>query len=472
MYKRCVLVTFIMIIVPLLAFGQVLKAPTSRISFDFMDADIRNVLRVLSEVSKKNIVIAEDVKGKVTIKLENVTYDEALDVILLSNELARIEEGNVIRVVTAKKFYDERDRSRKERAEILKEKEAKQKLEDEFVTETIFLNYLDVAEVEKMLRGDPARNIRGLISPNGAVSTVKWTNALIIKDTKDSVQELIKRVKEHDIPPAQVQIEARIVQATKNFARDLGIQWGAQYRTKVGGSVTEISGLKNVLNGDSSNTTFISPTGNIGLRNGGLIQFPYNVNLPASPAVGNVAGLGIFIGGLQDSLRLDVQLSALEAQGKGKIISNPKVIASHNQVAKISQGTQIPYQTISQNYTQIEFKDAVLSLEVTPVVAKDGNIRLKIKATKDRPTVIAGSPVPGIDKKEATSDVLIRDGETVVLGGIYESEDEKNEQGLPGLKNIPLLGWLFRSNSVTNTKSELLIFITPTIIKNLYKAEG
>ena len=246
MYKRCALLTFVMIIVPLLAFGQVLKPSTSKISFDFMDADVRNVLRVISEVSKKNIVIAEDVKGKVTIKLENVTYDEALDVILLSNDLARIEEGNVVRVVTAKKFYDERDRNRKDRVEVLKEKEAKQKLEDEFVTETLFLNYLDVAEVEKMLRGDPTKQIKGLVSPSGAVSIVKWTNALIIKDTKDNVQELIKRVKEHDIPPVQVQIEARIVQATKNFSRDLGIQWGAQYRTRVGGTNTALSGLKQV----------------------------------------------------------------------------------------------------------------------------------------------------------------------------------------------------------------------------------
>jgi type IV pilus assembly protein PilQ len=470
MYKRCVLFAFITIIVPLLAFGQVLKPPTSKISFDFMDADVRNVLRVLSEVSKKNIVIAEDVKGKVTIKLDNVTYDEALDVILLSNDLSRIEEGNVTRVVTAKKFYDERDRTRKDRQDILKEKEAKQKLEDEFVTETLFLNYLDATEVGLMVRGVAATNIKGLITPNGAVSIVKWTNALIIKDTKENAQDLIKRIKEMDIPPVQVQIEARIVQATKNFARDLGIQWGAQYRTKVGGSVTELSGLKQVT-GDSSATTYTSPTGNFGLRDS-TVQFPYNVNLPAAPLVGAAGGLGIFIGGLQDSLRLDVQLSALEAQGKGKVISNPKVLASHNQMAKISQGTQIPYQTISQNYTQIEFKDAVLSLEVTPVVAKDGNIRLKIKATKDRPTQIAGSPVPGIDKKEAISDVMIRDGETVVLGGIYESEDDTSQTGLPGLKNIPLLGWLFRSNSVTSTKSELLIFITPTIIKNLYKAEG
>jgi type IV pilus assembly protein PilQ len=470
MYKRCSLYVFIVIMVPLLAFGQVLKAPTSKITFDFMDADVRNVLRVLSDVSKKNIVISEDVKGKVTIKLDNVTYDEALDVILHGNDLARIDEGNVIRVVTAKRFYEERDRFRKDRTEVLKEKEAKLKLEEEFVTETVFLNYLDATEVGIMLRGDHTRNVRGLISPNGAVSIVKWTNALILKDTKESVQDLMKRIKEMDIPPAQVQIEARIVQATKNFSRDLGIQWGAQYRTRVGGTDTALTGLKQVT-GDSSTTTFTSPTGNLGLRNS-TVQFPYNVNLPATPLVGNAGGLGIFIGGLADSLMLDVQLSALEAQGRGKVISNPKVLASHNQTAKISQGTQIPYQTISQNYTQIEFKDAVLSLEVTPLVAKDGNIRLKIKATKDRPTIIPGSPVPGIDKKEATSDVMIKDGETVVLGGIYESEDDTNQSGLPGLKNIPLLGWLFRSNSVTNTKAELLIFITPTIIKNPYKAEG
>ncbi len=291
-----------------------------------------------------------------------------------------------------------------------------------------------------------------------------------MKDRKDNVQDLMKRIKEMDIPPAQVQIEARIVQATTNFSRDLGIAWGAQYRTRVGGTDTALTGLKQVT-GDSSTTVYSSPTQNLGIRDS-QVQFPYNLNLPAAPAVGNPGGLGIFIGGLADSLMLDVQLSALEAHGKGKIISNPKVITSHNQTAKIAQGTQIPYQTVSQNYTTIEFKDAVLSLEVTPVVAKDGNIRLKIRATKDRPTVIPGSPVPGIDKKEATSEVLVRDGETVVLGGIYESENDTNESGLPGLKNIPLLGWLFKTNSVTNTKAELLIFITPTIIKNLFKAEG
>jgi len=476
MYKRrTLLLVFIMIIGPLLTFGQVMKPTPSKISFDFMDADIRNVLRVLADISKKNIVIAEDVKGKVTVKLDNVSYDEALDVILKNNDLAKVEEENVVRVVTAKKFYEEQDRARKYTVEFLKEKEAKQKLEEEFATETVFINYMDAAEVEKILRGDESkdRKVKGLLSPNGAASVVKWTNALILKDTKENIQAILKNIREHDIPPAQVQIEARIVQATSDFARDLGVQWGARYRTRMGGSPLELTGPKQAT-GDSGQTVYQSSTDSFGSRNN-TVQFPYNVNFQAAPSVigaGAAGALGIYIGGLADSLQLDVQLSALEADGKGKLISNPKVITSDNQTARISQGQQIPYQTVSQSGTQIEFKDAVLSLEVTPHVTKDGNIRLKIKATKDRPIQIAGSPVPGIDKKEAISEVIIRDGDTAVLGGIYEVEDGSSDTGIPGLRRVPLLGWLFRSESKTQAKRELLIFITPSVLKNPYKTEG
>jgi type IV pilus assembly protein PilQ len=484
MHKRYRLLLAILFIVgPLLAFGQSVKPPPSRISFDFMDADVRNVLRVLAEVSKKNIVIAEDVKGKVTVKLENVSHDEALDVILKNNDLARIEEETIIRVVTAKKYYEERDRTRKDKVEYLKEKEARHKLEEEFVTETVFINYMDAAEVEKILRGDETKEkkVKGLLSPNGAVSVVKWTNALIIKDTKENVQDALKQIREHDIPPAQVQIEARIVQATADFARELGVAWGAAYRTSMGGQPLELTGLKRPVGSpiaNSSQSEYMSPTGQLGMRPSGdtnSVQFPYNVNFPAAPAIvgpGAAGGLGIYIGGLASTLQLDVQISALEASGKAKLISNPKVITSDNQAAKISQGQQIPYQTVSQDGTRIEFKDAVLSLEVTPHVTKDGNIRLKVKATKDRPIEIPGSPVPGIDKKEATSEVIIRDGETAVLGGIYEVEEGNDTTGLPGLKNIPLLGWLFKSESKSQAKRELLIFITPSVLKTMYKVEG
>lgn len=469
MRRKFLLYLILLLIGPAVAFGQVSKqAAIPKISFDFLDADLKNVLRVLSEVSKKNIVIAEDVKGKVTIKLDNVSFDEALDAILKNYELAKIEDENILRIVPSKKYYDERDRDRKDRVEFLKEKEARQKLEEEFITETVFINYADAQDVEKMIRGEESKDkkIKGLLSANGAVTMVKWTNALIIKDTRDNVQEITKRIKEHDVPPAQIQIEARIVQASTDFSKELGIQWGGSYKTRVRGRDVELGGMKQV-----TDTSVTAATGNSGIRDT-TVAFPYNLNLPAAMGTGGAGGLGIFIGALGDSLLLDVQLSALESSGKGKIVSNPKVITSDNQPAKISQGQQIPYQIQTQNGPQTEFKDAVLSLEVTPHVTKDGNIRLKIKATKDRPIQIPGSPIPGIDKKEAVSEVLIKDGDTAVLGGIYEAEDSDGDNGLPFLKNLPLLGWLFKSETKTNVKRELLIFITPVVLKNQYRQEG
>lgn len=474
MCRKILLVLLVILVMPSVCFGQIARQPTPKISFDFVDADIKNVLRVLAEVSKKNLVMGDDVKGKVTMKLDGISTSEAFDVILKSNDLAKIEEDTVIRVMTVKRFFDEKDRDRKDKMEFLREKEAKEKLEDEFVTQTVFINYADAAEVEKMIKGGKEgedgkerRTIKGLLSSNGAVTLVKWNNALIIKDVKSNVDQVIRNIKEHDIPPAQIQIEARIVQASSDFSKEIGIAWGANYLGKLGGKRFALTGPQQV---DASDEPATATAGNIGKVGDGF-GFPYNVNLPANIGAGRGGGLGFYIGGINDSFQLDVQLTALEADGRGKIISNPKVITSDNQPARIAQGQQIPYQIITTSGPQTEFKDAVLSLEVTPHVSKDGNIRLKIKATKDRPVTIAGSSLPGIDKKEATSEVLIRDGQTVVLGGIYETEDSNDESGVPILKNVPVLGWLFKKNARTETKKELLIFITPVIIKNLYKAE-
>ena len=182
--------------------------------------------------------------------------------------------------------------------------------------------------------------------------------------------------------------------------------------------------------------------------------------------------LGILVGGVNESLNLNLTLSALEAQGLGKVISNPKVVTSENKTAVITQGTQIPYQTSSANTgVSIEFKDAVLQLEVTPYVVRDGTIRMTIRAKKDQVNFDSRFPVPGIDKKEAITELLVRDGETTVLGGIYEMTQNDNENGVPLLHRIPLLGWLFKSISKTDQKNELLIFVTPTILKNLYAEE-
>ena len=473
MCKNIIILLLVILLVPAFSFGQVSKKPVAKVSFDFMDADIRNVLRVLTDISGKNIVLSDDVKGKITIKLDNVSWDEAMDIVIRNNDLAKVEEENIIRIVSSKKFLDEKDKDRKERLEFLKEKEMKQRLEEDFVQETVFLNYVDVAEVEKVIRGDEARKIKGLLSPTGAITPVKWTNSLIIKDTRENVDEVKKRIKEHDIKPAQVQIEARIVQAGSEFIRDLGVQWGARYKSTIAGKEVELTGGRTGAGSIGTGTSSLSPTtGQTGVRLNPGLAFPYNVNLPAAVGAGSGGVLGIFIGSAADSLNIDVQLSALESDGKLRIISHPKVVTSDNKPAKINQGKQIPYQTVSQSGTQTQFADAVLGLEVTPQVTRDGNIRLKVKVTKDSADfnnlTVAG---PTIDKREAVTELIVKDGETAVIGGIYESEDNVTDSSVPYLSKIPLISWLFKRDFKKTQKTELLLFITPRILQNLY-AEG
>jgi type IV pilus assembly protein PilQ len=489
MDKKIVLLLCIVLFIPTLCFGQVSRAALQKVSFDFMDADVRNVVRALADLSKRNVVIAEDVKGRITIKLDNVTVDEALDLVLRNSGFARIDEESITRVVSFKTYDEEQGRKRKERDDILKEREVKEKAGAEFVTETVYVNYADAQEVERMIRGlaplagagatpGPAggaaatATTRGLLTPNGVVTLVRWNSALIIKDTKENVANIVRVIKEHDIPPFQVQIEARIVQANKDFSKQLGVQWGANYRNRIRNEPVQLTGPMQPTKNDSSTTTYQSLTGNLGMRDS-TVQFPYNVNFPIRDALSTAGGaLGVYVGGITDSLQIDVMLQALETEGRGKIISNPKVVTSDNFRARITQGTQIPYQTVSASGTMTDFKDAVLQLDVTPHVTKDGNIRLTIEAKKDAPNFDKNFPIPGIDKKEARTELLVRDGETAVLGGIYEVSETQNESGIPVLRNIPLLGWLFKSNLKENHKTELLIFITPTILKNLYKDEG
>jgi type IV pilus assembly protein PilQ len=448
--KKVVAVLFFMLsFAPAICLGQPAKQFPPKISFDFVDADIRNVLRVFAEVAKKNIIVADDVKGKVTMKLQDISYDEAFDVILRSNDLAKIEEENIVRILTAKKLNEERERSAKERLDFLKEKEARQRLEEEVVTETVFVNYADVTEVEKMITGGTSsvaavggvpggpvvvEKPRGLLGPNGVVTLVKWNSALIIRDTKDNVERIVRLIKEQDVPPQQVQIEARIVQARTDFSKDLGVEWSASYNTTVGGK-------RSLTTGDVTPGTPPSPAGT----------------------------LGILLGSVTDSFRLNLTLAALEREGKGKIISNPKVITSENRPARITQGTQVPYlNTTSQNGATVEFKDAVLELEVTPHVTKDRNIRMTVRAKKDSVDLVTYPTNPPIEKKEATTELIVNDGETAVIGGIYELTQEGAESGVPLLRRIPLLSWLFKRTVNTDNKTELLIFITPSIIRNLY----
>ncbi len=475
-----VLFFLLLLIIPLICVGQTGKK-ASKVSFDFMDADVRNVVRILAEVSVKNIIISDAVKGKITMKLDNIYWDEALDLVIETAGLRKIEADNVIRVVTGKEFEDESKRRMTERESFRKERLDRQKMGEEFITETVYLSYVSPADMEKMLKGGEtaaaAASKKGFLSEYGTITQVQWNNALIIKDTKENVANMIRIVKEHDKKPNQIQIDCKIVQANTNFSRELGIQWGLssnQTSKALGNKEILISGGRYATSVGETGTTVESTVDLLGFRPGSGTAIPYNLNLPAAVFGGGSGGtLGFFIGSATDSFQLDVQLSALEDEGKGKILSNPKVITSDNKKAIIQQGKSIPYKTYSQSGTQTQFAEAVLGLEVTPSVTKDGFIRLEILAKKDQADFINTSEgVPTIDKKQASTLLYVKDGETAVIGGIYEHEEGSSENGIPGLKNIPLLGWLFKKQTRIDERTELLIFITPRVVKNLYNNEG
>ena len=480
--KRVVLFFLLLLIIPLLCFGQTGKKATSKVSFDFMDADVRNVVRILAEVASKNIIISDSVKGKITMKLENVYWDEALDLVIETAGLRKIEADTVIRVVTSKEFEEDTKRRLLERESFRKDRLERQKMGEEFITETVYLSYVSPADMERMLKGGESAQAagqqrKGFLSEYGQITQVQWNNALIIKDTRENVTNMVRIIKEHDKKPNQIQIDCKIVQATTNFSRELGIQWGLssnQTSKALGNKEVLITGGRRATSVSDTGTTTIESTVDLfGFRSGGASAIPYNVNLPAAVGAGAGGTLGFFIGSATDSFQLDVQLSALEDEGKAKILSNPKVITSDNKKAIIQQGKSIPYKTFSNAGTQTQFAEATLGLEVTPSVTKDGFIRLDILAKKDSADFVNTSGgEPTIDKKQASTLLYVRDGETAVIGGIYERTEASGENGIPGLKNIPLLGWLFKVQTKTDERTELLIFITPRVVKNLYTNEG
>ena len=402
-----------------------------KVSLDFQDADLDNVLRLLADVSGLNIVIGTEVKGKVTIKLINVPWDQALDIILKMNNLGQIREGNIIRIAALANIA-------RQQAEEAAAKEAKVKAED-LVTRILPVNYAKAEDLAEPLRKN--------LSPRGDITIDKRTNTMIIKDVERHLQDILSLAKTLDAQTPQVQIEARIVQADTSFAQSLGIMWGAAFTQLQGNNVF---GIQGGTSGD-----FNAPTPG------------FAVNLPATVSgLSSVPGAGFTFGRFTDKpLNLDLRLSAGELSGLTKTISSPKVITLDNKEAKIEQGESIPFQTTSLQGTQTTFVDANLTLQVTPHVTSDGSIIMKVKAAKNQLGSFSGPAGPSIEKREATTEILLKDGETTVIGGIFTDEKRESKAALPWLSKIPILGWLFKSVSETDTKKELLIFITPTIIK-------
>ena len=400
-----------------------------KVSLDFQDADVVNVLRLLAEVSKLNMIIGDNVKGKITIKMLDIPWDQALTIILKMKGLGKIYENNVLRIDTLANIAQQQE-------EEARAKDAMVKAED-LTTKIIPVNYARAKEV--------AESIRKTLSSRGDITIDDRTNTLIVKDVADKHEEILNLLKTLDRPTPQVLIEARIVQADTNFAKDLGVQWGGNYASNPG---------------DYNMGVVTGPTGTVSAPSTG-----FAVNLPASGIAGSKGSVGFTIGKtVGDAFNLDLRLSAGETKGLTKILSAPKIATLDNREAIIQQGESIPYKTYSQEGTKTEFIDAALTLKVTPKVTPDGHISMNIKITKNRQGSIVVEGTPSINKKEATTEVLVKDGETTVIGGIYELSDTDNANMIPWMHQIPLLGWLFKNTSKSNIKSELLIFITPKII--------
>jgi len=398
-----------------------------KVTLEFADAEVRKIFQLLSEVSNKNFVLGDDVTGSISIKLVNVPWDQALDIILDTKNLDKREDGNIIIIKGKGKFKSQAD----EEQEL---KKALQKSID-LRAEVFNINYADIASI--------ATQLNAIKTERGTITQDSRTNKIIAKDIPQVLDDMRNFIKQIDIPEQQVMIEARIVEATSTFSSSFGINWGVHANNPADGYIWGVQ--------------------NFNMGFGGLASNPP----PVAGVSGNPGGtMGISFGSIfGTNVDVSMRLNAAASAGLIKIVSTPKVATLNNKTAVISQGQSIPYQnTTSQNGAVTQFVDATLKLEVTPHINTNGTISMKINAQNDSPGT--GNPPP-INTKKATTEMLLRDGETTVIGGIFVDNDVDASEGVPYLMDIPFLGKLFKSSQKAKVKTELLIFITPRILTNI-----
>lgn len=406
-----------------------------RISLNLVDADIKQVFRLFHEISGLNFVLDAGVTGRVTIVLDQVPWDQALDLILKNNSLDKVLENNVLRIAPTQKLAQE--------AAARKQLKEAEELEVELVTITRTMSYANAKEVQEMLSGRQSGGSgrgqsTGVLSQRGTVLVDERTNTLIITDVPkriDAIDQLIDTV---DSETPQVMIEARIVETSRNYSQDLGVTWGF------------------TANADASRGT---STG---------LSFPHNassrygLNLPGQEA----STLGFSLGNVVDSFTLDLALNALETEGEGRILSAPKVATQNNERAEIEQGVRIPIVNTTATEINVEFVSASLRLVVTPQITAEGTVALDIIVENNSPDFVnTAGDIPSIRTQRAQTRVLINDGGTTVIGGIFTVNEGQSEIGVPWFRKIPGFGWLFRNRQIQNENRELLIFITPKIVK-------
>jgi type IV pilus assembly protein PilQ len=438
-----------------------------KLSLNFQDIDTRAVLQILADASGQNIVVSDTVTGSVTLRLQNVPWDQALDIVMRTKGLDKRQDGNVILVAPAEEL------SSREKAALSAQKDIQElaPVRSEFLQ----INYAKAADIAALLKGGNGGGGGGaLLSARGSVSVDDRTNTLLLADTADKIAEVRKLVATLDIAVKQVQIEARIVIVSDDFERDLGVRSGLTSINRNGSDgLFMSSGTAAATDlGLSSAITNLGTAGNgtvfpVGVPTGASAPDRYNVNLPVSSPAGSLAFML-----LGSDYIVDLELSAAEAEGRGQVVSSPRIITSNQKEAIVEAGTEIPYQQSaggSGGGTTIQFKKAVLKLQVKPLITPDGNIIMDLVVSKDSVGKVivtsGGVNVPSIDTRTLTTTVLVGDGQTVVLGGIFESEERDSTKKVPLIGDIPVLGHLFKSTQKVNNKNELLIFVTPKVLR-------
>jgi type IV pilus assembly protein PilQ len=410
------------------------------VSLDFQGADLRAVLRTFAEISGLNIVIDPAVQGTVDVALRDVPWDQALDIILRANKLGYLVDGTIVRVAPLTVLAEEESQRRK-----LGEEQA---LAGTLEVLTKTLSYARAEELQPLLT-------KSALSQRGNVQVDARTNTLIISDLPEKLTIASELITTLDRAQPQVEIEARIVQANKNYARQLGIQWG-------------FAGRVDPALGNTTNLAFPN-SGSLGGRLGptgptGGTQVPGAVNLGASAPN---SAIGLALGSINGAFNLDFALSAAETSGNLRVLSSPRVSAQNNGEAEITQGVQIPIQTVANNTVTVSFRDAALTLKVTPQITAAGTVIMKIALENAQPDFSrAVNGIPPINTQRANTQVLVVDGQTTVIGGIFVSQEQALNDRTPGLGQVPLLKWLFKREQVSDQSTELLIFITPRIIKS------
>jgi len=412
-----------------------------KLSLNFQDIDVRSVLQLIADFTDLNLVASDTVQGNITLRLQNVPWDQALDLVLKTRGLDKRKVGNVLLIAPADEI------AARERQEL----EAQNQIAElaPLRRELIQVNYAKAADIAALFQSVAGIGGEGAKEERGSVTVDDRTNSIIAYQTQDKLDELRRIVAQLDIPVRQVMIEARIVEANVDYDKELGVRWGGS---------TNLQGDKNwTFYGNDDRGDEDGGTGD---------DLGPNVPFVDLGAAGRTSGIGI--GFVTDNVLLDLELSAMEKTGNGEVISQPKVVTSDKETAKILKGTEVPYEeSSSSGATTIAFKEAALSLEVTPQITPDNRIIMEVKVNKDEPDYQnALNNIPPIKKNEVNAKILVNDGETIVIGGVFSNEQSKAVDKVPLLGDMPFIGRLFRRDVVKDTKNELLVFITPRIMNN------